>query len=442
MKREPARDFFQNLFQHAVQAVHPAHCLPPLLRQLPPVKGRTVVIGCGKASAAMAQALEQCWQHDTAQQNYSGLVVTRYGQALPCQKIEIIESSHPLPDNASVHAAERILQAVRGLSAHDRVIALISGGGSALMCLPAPGISLAEKQQINRALLQSGASISQINCVRKHLSGIKGGQLAAACAPAQLVSYFISDIPGDDTGLIASGPTLPDHTTQADALAIIHKYAITLPPAAHAWLSNPAHETPKPLHPAFTRQPQQAAHPPAHQQHLIASSQHALQAAANWARQQGMVTHILSDCIEGEAREIALMHAAMAQQIVRHQQPFTTPCLLLSGGETSVTLQGTNHGQGRGGRNSEFLLSLALALQGNARIHAMACDTDGIDGSEDNAGATLHPDSLQRAEQAGLRPASLLQHHDSYRFFSALDDLLLTGPTHTNVNDLRAILIS
>ncbi len=435
MDKHQARELFSQIFQTAVQAVHPAHCLAPFLRQLPPCEGQTLVIGTGKASAAMAQAFEQAWGQGNLQGEYSGLVVTRYGQILSCQQIEVIEAAHPVPDAASVQAAQRILQKVQGLTAQDRVICLISGGGSSLLSLPAAGITLADKQQINRALLKSGASIGQINCVRKHLSAIKGGQLALACGPAPVYSFLISDIPGDDPGQIASGPTLPDHTTLAQARAVLLKFQIPLLHRVQMYLEQVEHETPKPDNPHFAR----------HHAHIIASSQHALQAAALYAAQKGWRTHILSDCIEGEARDIAQMHAAIAQQIVRHHQPFERPCLLLSGGETSVTIKGS----GRGGRNTEFLLSLGLALQsqtrgqtlGQAEIHAFACDTDGIDGSENNAGASLHPDSLQRAEALGLNALNLLDHNDSHGFFDALGDLIVTGPTHTNVNDLRGLLI-
>ena len=437
MNRASARHFFADLFQHAVQAVHPSRCLPPFLRQIQPARGRTFVIGAGKASAAMALALEQNWPHPIA----GGLVVTRYGQGAPCRTIEIIEAAHPVPDAASEQAAHRILQLVQGLQADDQVICLISGGGSALLALPAPGLTLSDKQQLCRSLLNSGAAIAEINCVRKHLSGIKGGRLALACGAAEVHSFFISDIPGDDPSWIASGPTLPDSSTLAQALAILQRYQIPVPPSVLAYLQSPQHETPKPDDPRFTR----------HRQHTIASAQHALQAAAEFARQAGIETHILSDRIQGEARDIGLMHAAIALQIAQHQQPFTRPCLLLSGGETSVTMRntgpggsGNDHGHGHGGhggRNSEFLLSLAIALQGAPDIHAMACDTDGIDGTKNNAGASLHPDSLQRATDLGLNPAALLEQNDSYHFFYPLDDLILSGPTDTNVNDLRAILI-
>ncbi len=427
MNRSAARDFFSELFRYAVQAVHPAHCLAPFARQIPAAKGRTIVIGAGKASAAMALALEQHWPHPID----AGLVVTRYGQATPCRKIEIIEAAHPVPDAASEQAAHRILQLVQGLQAQDQVICLISGGGSSLLALPAPGLHLHEKQQLCRSLLKSGATIAEINCVRKHLSGIKGGRLALACGEAQVYNLLISDIPGDDPAWIASGPTLPDSSTLQQAISILQHYRIPLPPAVLAYLQVPEHETPKPSDKRFAQ----------HRHQTIASAQHALQAAAEFAHQAGFKAHILSNAIEGEARDIGLMHAAIALQILQHQQPFTRPCLLLSGGETSVTVRDQGPQPGRGGRNSEFLLSLGLGLQGAPGIHAMACDTDGIDGTETNAGASLHPDSLERSKHAGLDPTQLLHHNNSYHFFSRLEDLIITGPTDTNVNDLRAILI-
>lgn len=431
MTRDQARTFFLDLFRHAVDAVLPERCLPAFLQHIPAARGRTLVIGAGKASAAMAQALEAHWPHPID----GGLVVTRYAQGLPCRHIEIIEAAHPVPDNASETAARRMLQLVAGLTEQDQVICLISGGGSSLLACPADGLTLADKQQINRALLASGATIAEINCVRKHLSGIKGARLALACAPALVHNLFISDIPGDDATLIASGPTLPDASTLADARAVLAKYAITLAPHIHAHLTNPANETAKPDDARFARQ---AAHTQ-HTQHTIASARHMLEAAAAFARQHGISAHILSDAIEGEAREIGKMHAAIASHIAHHNQPFTRPCLLLSGGETSVTVRG----QGKGGRNTEFLLSMALALQGLPGVHAMAVDTDGIDGSEDNAGATLHPDSLLRATKAGLNlPAALLQQNNSHAFFAAIEDVIISGPLATNVNDLRAVLIS
>ncbi|TFW00452.1 glycerate kinase, partial [Oxalobacteraceae bacterium OM1] len=376
----------------------------------------------GKGAAAMAQAVERHWQGEL-----SGLVVTRYGHGADCQRIEVVEAAHPVPDEAGRRAAARMLDMVRGLTEDDLVLCLISGGGSALLALPGEGITLEEKQAINKALLRSGAAIGEMNCVRKHLSAIKGGRLALACAPARVVTLLISDVPGDDPGVIASGPTLPDPTTCADALAILRKYRIDVPAHIMKFLEDGTHETPKPGDPRF-----------AHNSHqVIATAQQALQAAAETARAAGITPYILSDDIEGEARDIGLMHAALAKQVATHNQPFARPCVILSGGETTVTVRG----HGRGGRNAEFLLSLAITLDGHPGIHAIACDTDGIDGSEDNAGALYLDDSMRRAAAAGLKPKALLADNDGYGFFSALNDLVVSGPTRTNVNDFRAILV-
>jgi len=415
------RQFLLDLYTTAIDAVSAGKCLPPHLPQ-PVQGGRTIVIGAGKGAAAMAQVVEQQWQGEIL-----GLVVTRYGHGADCKKIEVVEASHPVPDEAGRQAAARMLQMVRGLSENDLVLCLISGGGSALLALPAEGITLAQKQAINKALLKSGATIGDMNCVRKHLSAIKGGRLALACAPARVVTLLISDVPGDDPGIIASGPTLPDPTTCAEALAVLRKYAIEIPPNVLHHLESGIGETPKPDDPRFARNTHQ----------IIATAQDALEAAAAKARAAGITPYILSDGIEGEARDVALVHAAIARQIAARGQPFSAPCLLLSGGETTVTVRGT----GRGGRNAEFLLSLAVALDGHPNIHAIACDTDGIDGSEDNAGALYAPDSIARATAKGLRARALLDNNDGYGFFSALDDLVVSGPTRTNVNDFRAILI-
>lgn len=416
-----ARALLRDLFDTAVSAVSATHCLPPHLPQ--PPKGRTVVIGAGKAAAAMAQAVEANWKGEL-----SGLVVTRYGHGADCQRIEVVEAAHPVPDAAGQQAAQRMVELVQGLTADDLVLCLISGGGSALLAAPASGITLADKQAVNKALLRSGASIGEMNCVRKHLSSIKGGRLALACAPARVETLLISDIPGDDPTLIASGPTLPDATTCADALAVIDKYGIDVPEAVRRHLKTGAGETPKPGDARFE----------GHRSHVIATAQHALEAAAAQARALGYEAHILSDSIEGEARDVAEVHAGIVRQIVARNQPFTKPCVILSGGETTVTVRGS----GRGGRNAEFLLALGVALDGLPGVHAIACDTDGIDGSEDNAGAILTPDSLARAEALGLKPKQLLDNNDGYGFFDALGDLIVTGPTRTNVNDFRAILIT
>lgn len=415
------RAFLQGLFGAARDAVGAAACLPPHL-PAPPAGGRTLVLGAGKAAAAMARSVELNWQGEL-----SGLVVTRYGHGVPCERIEVIEAAHPVPDEAGRQAAERMLQMVGSLTKDDLVLCLISGGGSALLALPGEGITLAQKQVINRALLNSGAAISEMNCVRKHLSRIKGGRLALACSPARVVTLLISDVPGDDPATIASGPTLADPSTCADALAVLHKYGIDTPANLREHLVSGAGETPKPGAALFER----------NSVHVIARAQDALEAAAQAARAAGVTPFILADDIEGEARDVALVHAAIARQVARRGQPFARPCVLISGGETTVTMRGS----GRGGRNTEFLLSLAVALHGEPGVHAIACDTDGIDGSQDNAGALYGPDTLARAAALGLDARALLANHDSYTFFDALGDLVVTGPTRTNVNDFRALLV-
>lgn len=422
------REFLLGLFTSALNAVDARHCLPSALAKVKPPygHGRTVVIGAGKAAAAMAREVEKHWSGPL-----TGLVVTRYGHGLPCQQIEVVEAAHPVPDQAGRAAAARMLQLVGGLSADDLVLCLISGGGSALLTLPAAGITLEQKQQINRALLKSGATIGEINCVRKHLSAIKGGRLAQACVPARVVTLLISDVAGDDASVIASGPTLPDASTSGAALAVLARYQIELPATVRAHLMSAASETPKPGAACFN----------GHSHAIIATAQQALEAAATRARAAGVTPYILSDRIEGEARDIGLMHAALALQIAQGttaiQHDLTRPCVLLSGGETTVTVRG----QGRGGRNAEFLLSTALALNGATGIYGLACDTDGIDGSEDNAGGFCAPDSLARALALGLDARALLDDNNGYGFFSALGDLIVTGPTRTNVNDFRALLI-
>ncbi|MCP5269510.1 MAG: glycerate kinase [Zoogloeaceae bacterium] len=414
------RQLLADLFTAAVNAAQPEHCIPRFLP--PPPKGRTLVIGAGKASAAMGQALERHWPGAL-----SGLIITRYGYAVPCERIEIIEAAHPVPDEAGRAAAERMLNLVQGLTADDLVICLISGGGSALMPLPGAGVTLADKQAINRGLLASGATISEMNCVRRHLSAIKGGRLAAACHPARVVNLLISDVPGDNPMDIASGPTVVDPTTCADALDIIRRYGITLPAGAQQLLDSGRGETLKPGAPELAKV----------STHLIATPQMALEAAAAVARQAGITPIILGDSIEGEARDVGKVMAGIALQVRQHGQPFPPPCVLLSGGETTVTVRG----QGRGGRNVEFLLALALGLNGAPGIHAVAGDTDGVDGLEEIAGATISPDTLSRAWAKGIRPRDALDNNDGHGFFEALGDSLVTGPTLTNVNDFRAILV-
>ena len=414
------RDLLKSMFDAAIAAALPDRSLPAFLPT--PPKGRTIVVGCGKAAASMAKAVEDNWDGEL-----SGLVVTRYGHNVATKRIEVVEAAHPVPDAAGRAAAERILKMVQGLSADDLVLFLASGGGSALLALPAPGLTLEDKQAINKALLKSGANITEMNCVRKHLSAVKGGRLGAACAPAQLLTLAISDIPGDDPAVIASGPTVVDSTTFADAIAILQKYGITEPATVVAHLRAAKEETPKPGDNRLAKA----------QLRMIATPQMSLEAAAEVARKSGINAVILGDAIEGESREVAMVHAGIARQVRRHGQPAKTPCVLLSGGETTVTVRG----KGRGGRNAEFLLALAVAFNGEQGIFALAGDTDGVDGTEDNAGALLAPDSLSRAAAANVDAKRMLADNDGYSFFSGLGDLVITGPTLTNVNDFRAILV-
>jgi glycerate 2-kinase len=410
----------RELLDAAIEVATPARAILPHLPA--PPRGRTIVLGAGKAAAAMAQAVERHMPGPL-----EGLVVTRYGHAVPCAQIEVVEAAHPVPDAAGRDAAARILALAQGAGADDLVLCLISGGASALLALPAPGLSLDDKQAVNRALLASGADIAQMNAVRKHLSAIKGGRLAAAAHPAKVLSLLISDVPGDDPAVIGSGPTVPDPTTFADALAILGRYRIDPPAKVLEHLRAAADETPKPGDPRLATA----------ETIVVARPQTSLEAAAELARERGLNALILGDAIEGEAREVAKVMAAIALQVRRHGQPAGPPCVLLSGGETTITLRGP----GRGGRNGEFLLALAVQLNGALGISALAADTDGIDGSEDNAGAIVTPDTLARAEARGLDAKAMLADNDSYGFFSALDDLVVTGPTLTNVNDFRAILI-
>ncbi|MFE8645784.1 glycerate kinase [Sphingomonas sp. NCPPB 2930] len=427
------RAFLQHLYDVAVRRAQPLHTLGAFLP--PPPKGRTVVIGAGKAGGAMAQALEALWPADAPLQ---GLVVTRYHHIPPrppglAQRVEVVEAAHPVPDAAGMAATERMLRMVQGLTADDLVLCLVSGGGSALLTLPAEGLSLEEKQRINRALLDSGAHIGEMNCVRKHLSRVKGGRLTAACAPARVVTLAISDVPGDDPSVIASGPTVPDASTCADALEILDRYVIDVRDGVRAQLESGALETPKPGDTAFD----------GHTVRLIATPQQSLEAAAEAARAAGLPTYILSDEIEGEAREVGKVHAALARSVALRGQPFSRPCVILSGGETTVTVRPRIVGgaKGHGGRAGEFCLGLAQALQGLPNTWALAADTDGIDGMEENAGAFVVPDTLARAAAAGRKISDHLQRNDSYGYFQSLDDLLVTGPTNTNVNDFRAVLV-
>lgn len=441
------KEFLRYLFDVAIKRALPlentANYLPA-----PPKSGCTIVIGAGKAGGSMAQAVEALWPQDAPMQ---GLVVTRYQHIPPLpdssealslkaqspkgfkQRIEIIEAAHPVPDAAGLEASERMLAMLQGLTANDLVLCLISGGGSALLTLPADGLTLADKQRINKELLRSGANISEMNCVRKHLSRIKGGRLAAACAPARVVTLTISDVPGDDPSIIASGPTVPDATTCADALAILKRYRIELPAAVLAQLASGVLETPKPGDALFN----------GHQVHMTATPQQSLEAAAVAARAAGLKAYILSDEMEGESREVGKVHAALARAAARGTGAFEKPCVILSGGETTVSVRPLHEGAapGRGGRAGEFCMGLALALQGQSGVYALAADTDGIDGVEDNAGAFVAPDTLARAAAQGLKVDDHLDRNDAYGYFSLLGDLVVTGPTYTNVNDFRALLI-
>ncbi|HYN00438.1 MAG TPA: glycerate kinase [Aestuariivirgaceae bacterium] len=404
------RQFLRSLFDAAVSAADPARCVPPSLP--PPPRGRTIVIGAGKASAAMAAAVEQHMPGPL-----SGLVITRYGHGWPCRRIEVIEAAHPVPDEQGRAAARRIAAMVEGLNPDDLVLCLISGGGSALLAAPAAGLTLADKQEVNRQLLASGAPIAEMNCLRKHLSMLKGGRLAARAYPARVVSLIISDVPGDDPAVIASGPAVADPTTSEEARAIIRKYGLDLPPRVMQFLSSPEAETPKPGDPRLG----------AAEVKIIATASQSLKAAARVAENSGWNVINLGDRVEGEARDVARMHAVLTAG---------PHAIILSGGETTVTVRG----KGRGGRNTEYLLSLAIALGETNGRFAIAADTDGIDGSEDNAGAIVTPDTLDRATALGLDPEAYLANNDAYGFFEKLGDLVLTGPTRTNINDFRAML--
>jgi glycerate 2-kinase len=415
------RQLLRAMFDAAIASAQPARCLPPHVPERP--RGRTIVVGAGKAAATMAKAFEDAWSGPL-----SGLVVTRYGYAVPCARIGVVEAAHPVPDAASIAAAQRTLDLVTGLSPDDLVVALISGGGSALLALPAPGLTLDDKQRVNRELLASGATIGEMNCVRRHLSAIKGGRLAAACHPARVVTLLMSDVPGDNPADIASGPTVADPTTCADALDIVRRYDIALPAPVRRVLESGDGETPKPGDKRLARA----------EARMIVTPQSALEAAARVAREAGVAPAILGDAIEGEARDVGKVMAGIALHVATHGEPFNPPCVLISGGETTVTVRG----DGRGGRNVEFLLALAIALQGRPGIWALAGDTDGVDGQEDIAGAIVAPDTLARAWRLGLKPAESLARNDGHGFFGALGDAVVTGPTLTNVNDFRAILVT
>jgi len=414
------RELLIELFRTAVAAAQPARAIAAALPERP--KGKTLVIGAGKAAAQMAAALERAWDGPL-----EGLIVTRYGYGAPTSHIEVVEAAHPVPDAAGFLAARRLMTHVAGLSHDDLVIALISGGGSALLPAPGPGLTLEDEQEVNRVLLASGAPIAVMNAIRNELSGIKGGRLAALAAPARVATLIVSDIPGDDPAMVASGPTVPLSSSRADVRRLVSLYGIALPPAAVAALAGDANPSPKPNDAAFVH----------NSVRIIASASLSLEAAAREAAARGIAAHILSDAIEGEARDVGQTHAALAREICLRDRPFTRPTLLLSGGETTVTLRG----KGKGGRNTEFLLAFALAIDGLAGITALAADTDGIDGSEDNAGALADGTSVARMRAAGIDPLAALARNDAWSAFAAVGDLLVTGPTGTNVNDFRAIYI-
>lgn len=414
------RPFLESLFCAAVAAADPERSLRSFLPERP--KGRTVVVGAGKGAAQLARAFEKAWDGPL-----TGVVVTRYGYGARCEHVEILEAAHPVPDDAGLKASARLLAAVKGLGPDDLVVALVCGGGSALLPAPPEGLTLADEIVLNRALLASGAPISAMNTIRKHVSRIKGGRLAAAAAPARVVSLIVSDIPGDEPAFVASGPTVADRATRADALRAIGRYGIALPPAVVRHIESVAADAPQPDDPVFAR----------NQTHVIASAAVSLEAAAAEAERRGVKAVILSDSVEGEAREVARVHAAMAREVSTRDRPFRRPVVMLSGGETTVTLKGN----GKGGRNSEFLLSLALDIDGRRGIHALAADTDGIDGSEDNAGAFADDGTVTRIRAAGFDAAALLANNDAWTAFHAAGDLFVPGPTGTNVNDFRAILV-
>jgi glycerate 2-kinase len=419
-------DILRSLFAHALSAADPMSCVPSNLPELPE-QGRVVVVGAGKASASMAKAAEDEARAQNWLERVEGIVVTRYGHGVACERIEIIEASHPVQDAAGEAAARRILDLARGLNAEDTLICLVSGGGSALLALPADGISSAEKALINRALLRSGAPIDEINCVRKHISAIKGGRLAAAAAPARVLTLMISDVPHDDPSVIASGPTVADPTTAADALAILLRYEIEVPGSVRVLLTDPGSETPKPGDAVFGNVENVIVSKPANMLSAVAAQAEAL----------GLAVVSLGANLEGEARECGYEHAALAVRLKRERNKSDFPLVILSGGETTVTVQG----DGRGGRNAEYALGLAVVLEGAGGIYAMACDTDGIDGSEENAGVLVTPDTLDRILKAEVSVQATLDSNDSYNLFESIGDLVVTGPTRTNVNDFRAILI-
>ena len=422
----PVDRILKEMFDAAVEAADPRHTLSRYLNAPPPVSGKTVILGAGKAAASMSVALESIWEQSGMLDQLSGLVVTRYAHGLPTKRIEVLEAGHPVPDAEGLNAARRILSLAQGLGEEDHLICLLSGGGSSLLTLPPDSIPLEDKRWVNKELLRCGAAISEINTVRKHLSAIKGGRLAVAAYPAKVTSFLISDVPNDEVSVIASGPTVPDSTTCDDALKVLADYKIQSPQSVRDFLAKADSETPKPGHQAFAR----CTH------HTIATPQDSLEAAARVARENGLTPIILGD-LEGEARDVALVHASIARQIKRHHQPISPPAVILSGGETTVTVRGN----GRGGRNAEFLTALLNALGGESAVAAIACDTDGIDGTEDNAGAWFDDTTHQKAISNGLSPDRYLANNDGYGLFDALGHLIITGPTRTNVNDFRAVIV-
>ena len=415
------RSFLSSLFRAAVDEARAENCMDGALP--PPPAGRTVVVGAGKAAAAMASFAESHWQGPL-----SGIVVTPYGHETATRRIETVQASHPVPDTAGIDATRRVLDLVRGLTGNDLVLAMISGGGSSLLVAPAAGISLGDKQAVTELLLRSGAAIDEMNCVRKHLSAVKGGRLAAAAFPAPVVTLAISDVPGDDPAVIASGPAIGDPGTRDDALAILARYGLDVPEAVRTWLASEESETPKPDDPVFSRSSAT----------ILTRACDSLEAAARLARNAGVEVSVLGDDLEGEASDVGRSHAALVRRIAGTRPPGSTPHVILSGGETTVTWKGG----GTGGRNQEYLLALAVALDGMEGIHALACDTDGIDGSTQAAGAFVDPATLARARVAGIEPCEALVRQDSGGFFRALENQIVTGPTRTNVNDFRAVLLT
>ncbi len=427
MKNNYYKNILLEMFNQAVLVSHPSNIMKNYIPDIEP-SGKVIVVGAGKGSAEMARSFEEAW-YNKGYKDLSGLVITRYGHKKKCKNINIIEASHPVPDQAGLQATKEMIKLLKTLNEEDLLIVLISGGGSSLLVLPIDGVSLEEKQELTNSLLKCGASISEINSVRKHLSKVKGGNLASYAFPAKIITLAISDVPGDDFGVIASGPTYPDNTSSINALAVLDKYKISCSKNIYESLNSEVNETPDKEDKIFDRSDFK----------LIAQPQNALLKAAEVSEDNKFSSLILSDSIEGESNDIGMVHAAIVKQVNKYAQPAKAPLCILSGGETTVTIRNPN---GKGGRNTQFLLSLAIALDSVANVYAIACDTDGIDGSENNAGALLYPDTLERAYKLGLNPKKYLERNDAYTFFFKLGDLVETGPTYTNVNDFRAILVT